>query len=201
MAGTACGGMDQTISIMGEKLCAKLIDFVPSITATTVKIPDSVVLVIGNSLTPSPKLLTLGTRYNKRVVECRFALAAMAMKAGKIENFEDCKYKTFAELQKDLGYTLEQLLELVNESFSSKSEYTPQKISREFQVEDPFDIVNEIPHVYEVKQQNASYELYKRAYHVISEAKRVYDFKATCDDETMGESDKVHKLGKLMNES
>lgn len=28
-AGTACGGMDQTISIMGEANCAKLIDFVP----------------------------------------------------------------------------------------------------------------------------------------------------------------------------
>ena len=98
MAGTACGGMDQTISIMGEKLNAKLIDFEPSITATTVKIPSSVTLVIGNSLTPSPKLLTLGTRYNKRVVECRFALAAMALKSGKIENFEDCKYTRFSEL-------------------------------------------------------------------------------------------------------
>jgi galactokinase len=57
-----------------------------------------VTLVIGNSLTPSPKLLTLGTRYNKRVVECRFALAAMALKSGKIENFEDCKYTRFSEL-------------------------------------------------------------------------------------------------------
>jgi galactokinase len=95
MAGTACGGMDQTISIMGEKGTAKLIDFVPSIKTTTVKIPDSVCLVIGNSCTPSPKLLTLGTRYNKRVVECRFALSAMAIQAGKSESFLDCPYKTF----------------------------------------------------------------------------------------------------------
>jgi galactokinase len=124
-AGTACGGMDQTISIMGEKGNAKLIDFVPAIKTTSVKVPDSVCLVIGNSCTPSPKLLTLGTRYNKRVVECRFALAAMALKAGKIENFEDCTYKTFEQLQTEMGYSFEQMIELAGESFSSKSEYTP----------------------------------------------------------------------------
>ena len=87
--------MDQTISIMGEMGCAKLIDFVPNIKTTTVKIPDSVCLVIGNSCTASPKLLTLGTRYNKRVVECRFALAAMSMKAGTCDSFLECPFKTF----------------------------------------------------------------------------------------------------------
>ena len=40
MAGTACGGMDQTASIMGEKNNALLIDFKPSIAAIPVKIPD-----------------------------------------------------------------------------------------------------------------------------------------------------------------
>lgn len=95
MAGTACGGMDQTISIMGQLGVAKLIDFIPEIKTSDVKVPNSVSLVVTNSVTPSPKIMTLGTRYNKRVVECRFALAAMAIKAGKLENFEDCKYKTF----------------------------------------------------------------------------------------------------------
>ena len=103
---------------MGELGTAKLIDFHPEIKCTSVKIPDSVALVIGNSCTPSPKLATLGTRYNKRVVECRFALAAMALKAGKTENFEDCPYKTFYQLQEDLQYSFEQMIELANTSFS-----------------------------------------------------------------------------------
>ena len=93
------------------------------------------------------------------------------------------------------------MLELVNDSFSSKEEYTPQKMSREFEVEDPFDLVGEVPHVYEVKSKNASFELYKRAYHVLSEAKRVHDFKAVCEDSNMDEESKVKKLGSLMNES
>ena len=125
MAGTACGGMDQTISIMGELGKAKLIDFIPEISTSDVLIPPSVALVVTNSVTPSPKIMTLGTRYNKRVVECRFALAAMAMKAGKLENFEDCEYKTFQQLQVDLGYDFAQMLELAEQSFSSKGEYTP----------------------------------------------------------------------------
>ena len=74
---------------------AKFIDFVPELKATDVMVPESVSLVIANSLTPSPKLLTLGTRYNKRVVECRLATALLALKSGAITNFLECPYKTF----------------------------------------------------------------------------------------------------------
>ena len=66
------------------------------------RIPSSVSLVIANSLTPSPKLLTVGTRYNKRVVECRFGLLIMAIKLGKAETWDQVKYKNFYELQTDL---------------------------------------------------------------------------------------------------
>ena len=107
---------------------AMRIDFIPEIKTSEVNIPKSVQLVIANSCTPSPKLLTLGTRYNKRVVECRFSVAAMALKAGKCDSFDGCQYKTFQELQTDLGYTFEQMIELLTSSFSSKGEYTPEKI-------------------------------------------------------------------------
>ena len=59
----------------------------------------------------------------------------------------------------------------------------------------------EISHINEVKSQNANFEIYKRAYHVMTEAKRVHDFKAVCEDESLEEADKVAQLGKLMNES
>ena len=78
---------------------AKLIDFVPSLKATDVKIPESVSLVIANSLTPSPKLMTLGTRYNKRVVECRFGVAIMALKKKLFIDYMSCHFTTFQLLQ------------------------------------------------------------------------------------------------------
>jgi galactokinase len=80
---------------MGKMNTAKLIDFVPSLKATDVKVPDSVSLVIANSLTPSPKLLTLGTRYNKRVVECRFGVALLALHKKLISDYMSCHYTTF----------------------------------------------------------------------------------------------------------
>ena len=98
MAGTACGGMDQTISIMAKFNTAKLIDFVPTLKASDITVPDSVSLVIANSLTPSVKVLTLGTRYNKRVVECRFATALLAIAADKCTSFDNCTYLTMQQL-------------------------------------------------------------------------------------------------------
>jgi N-acetylgalactosamine kinase len=92
------------------------------------------------------------------------------------------------------------MIELLNKSLQ-KTEYTPQKISKEFEIEDPFEIVKEIPHVYEVKSQNASFELYNRAYHVLTEAQRVHEFKRVCDQEDLNEDSKIQQLGKLMNES
>lgn len=87
------------------------------------------------------------------------------------------------------------MLELAEQSFSKQGEYTPQAISAEFNTEDPFKLVANVGHVNEVKAKNASFELYKRAYHVLSEAKRVLDFKATCNDESLDEETKVVRLG------
>lgn len=98
-AGTACGGMDQTISIMAEKNKAKLIEFNPSIKIFDVLIPDNVMLVIANSLAPSPKLATLYKRYNMRVVECRLALIILSLKILNYDSPSKVTFKTFYELQ------------------------------------------------------------------------------------------------------
>lgn len=59
----------------------------------------------------------------------------------------------------------------------------------------------DVAHVMDVKNSNINFELYKRAYHVMTEAKRVHDFKAVCEDASLDEEAKVQKLGNLMNES
>lgn len=50
--------------------------------------------------------------------------------------------------------------------------------------------------------QVTEFQLYDRALHVYSEAKRVYDFKETCSlTSTMSSEEVLKKLGQLMNES
>ena len=42
------------------------------------------------------------------------------------------------------------MIELLKESFSSKGEYTPQKIQSEFKTADPWKLVTDVPHWTEV---------------------------------------------------
>jgi len=91
------GGMDQTISVMGELGKAKLVQFNP-IRTQDVQIPQGYVFVVANSLTPSPKLQHKGTKYNKRVVECRFVLYILAQRLGVAATYKDCKFKHLLQL-------------------------------------------------------------------------------------------------------
>ena len=198
MAGTACGGMDQTISVMGQRNTAKLIDFKPSLKATDIKMPSSVSFVIANSLSESPKLMTLGKNYNKRVVECRFALSILSMKLGKSTSFVDCPYKDFDDLQKDLGHTFEQMIRHC-EYYLQPGGYTIQMLQQH--TENPFKLVEDVSHINEVESQNTHFYLFERAKHVFGEASRVHQFRAICESTELEEDTKVTKLGNLMNES
>jgi len=190
MAGTACGGMDQTISIFAELGRAKLIEFNPSLKAIDVRVPESVALVIANSVTPSPKLLTVGTRYNKRVAECRFGLIILALKTGKAESWAKCGFKTFYELQTALGFSFEQMLELVKEHLK-KGGYSQDEVKKALNTGDLSMVLKDIPYFFEVLEQNKSFHLFERATHVFAEAARVYKFREVCEDGFMEDHEKV----------
>lgn len=89
---------------------AKLIEFNPELKAIDVHLPQSTCIVISNSLIHSPKVLTVGTRFNKRVVECRLALFLLTLKLGKAESFEKVTFRSFYELQASMGLTFELML-------------------------------------------------------------------------------------------
>lgn len=79
--GTSCGGMDQTCSVLGKLDKALYIQFNP-IRAEPIQLPSGLKFVICNSLTQSAKMLTLSSRYNMRVCECRMALKMLLKKLG-----------------------------------------------------------------------------------------------------------------------
>ncbi len=74
--GTQGGGMDQTISLLGQRDHALKIDFNP-FGYEPVPVPANVRIVVSNSLVKAAKTGDARAAYNRRVVECRTAAALL----------------------------------------------------------------------------------------------------------------------------
>jgi galactokinase len=92
------------------------------------------------------------------------------------------------------------MIELTNEHLK-KGGYSAEDVKKALKIGDLSPILKDIPYFYDVLSQNKTFFLFERASHVFSEASRVYQFKAICDDSSLEEDTKVEKLGKLMNDS
>lgn len=198
MAGTMIGDMDQTASIMCNKGEVLLIDFNPKLKATPLPIPKDMRLVVSNTCVPQPKLAFLGTRYNKRVLECQFGVAACALKVGAIQKWEECnpKFMTYEKLMTHLGYNLEQMLELAEEAFPIKTEMSWQQIKDTWNVEDPLVIAHYIKDWEKVLSENTGLELYRRSQFIFTETQRTHEIHRLCMDNTISEDEKCKQIGK-----
>jgi N-acetylgalactosamine kinase len=197
--GVACGGMDQTISVFAKRNSAKFIEFYPEIRTTDVNIPKDAVLVIANSLTPSAKILTVGTRYNKRVVECRLALILISLHTKAIEKPTELGLKHFMDLQTHLQIGLTKMQELAEECILP-SPYKRAGLEEVLGVKLE-EVLSDIPNYEKVLgvSPEPEYFLYNRAMHVLKEAQRVEDFRLICEKEP--DPLQLDQLGQLMNES
>ncbi len=75
--GTLSGGMDQTISLLGQAGHALRIDFRP-LRQRLVPLPEDYVFVVANSLVHADKSGAARAAYNQRVLECRLAAQVAA---------------------------------------------------------------------------------------------------------------------------
>ena len=195
IVGVACGGMDQAISLLGERGAALRIDFNP-LQTQSVRLPPGCSFVIADSLTPSPKMLTLATRYNKRVVECRLAVMLIQHNLGILKPIDDPRaLKTFKQFQQHQGLDLDDLEALILEHIDH-SEYTHSSLETAFGTDDIMQFVRDIPYSDTVLLQNSEFKLRQRALHVVQEAKRVLLFHQACVERAGPE-----ELGRLMNAS
>jgi len=195
--GTAGGGMDQTISVLGKKGNALYIEFNP-IKSTDVQLPPGYCFVVANSLTPSPKLLTLGTRYNKRAVECRLALNILKK---KLDLSTKPELGNFKKLQDHFGYSFKEMLGLVDQHIK-KEPFSIKDLEEVF--EGPvINQLSDMPNAGLVLESNSEFFLYLRAQHVFGEAGRVIEFRDICnnDSKEMSLEERAKRLGDLMNES
>lgn len=188
--GVQCGGMDQSISVMGVANSCLLIDFVPKLQATCTPIPapsiasEPYLFVVANTMVVADKHTTAPTNYNLRVVETRLASALLAFRLGlqgqpeqlwTLKAVADAYAKTIVNpsiLQGDLVGCLDQMLSIVDKVIE-KEIYSIEKIATTLsltvsQLESKF--------IGSIVIKCNGFDLYKRTKHVYSEAKRVYEF-------------------------
>ncbi|XP_074090815.1 N-acetylgalactosamine kinase isoform X2 [Macrotis lagotis] len=185
--GTEGGGMDQSISFLGEEGKAKLIEFNP-LRATDVQLPSEASFVIAHSCVALNKAAT--SHFNTRVMECRLAAKFLA----KYKGLEWNKILCFKEVQVKLGLSLEEMVLLVEEVFHLES-YSPVEICNYLEIS-----LEELKTKILCKntQNVLLFKLYQRAKHVFSEAARVLKFKKICEE---APANAIQLLGDLMNQS
>ena len=146
-------GVDQVVTLLSQKNTAFVIK---SDAHEKITIPKGFALVITNSLTPTPKLFTAGTRQNKRLVECRIALK-MLMK--KLVIKDTINIKTLRELQTFLDFSTKDMLDLLDEHIEKRS-YTISELEKFF--ETPLmKVVSDIPNSDAAVNQNYEFFPYQ----------------------------------------
>lgn len=178
--GTQGGGMDQAAILLGHKGSALKIDFAP-LKCETTPFPEEYQILVAHSTIMAPKTKEVMDKYNRRSIECRLA-------AGVISNFEQKNGKKgitylgeltpdypFSKALKKEGYTLVQLQKILGMKESELNEkYCQRKDGTIF------------------PEPEGGFLLYKRAFHVISEWKRVEE------SAQMLREGNIKALGKLM---
>ncbi|XP_076922357.1 galactokinase-like [Bidens hawaiensis] len=200
--GTQSGGMDQAISIMAKTGFAELIDFNP-ICATDVQLPAGSSFVIAHSLAESQKAVTAATNYNNRVVECRLASIVLGIKLGMEPEEAISKVKTLSDVEglcvAFAGTHGSSDPTLAVKEYLNEEPYTAEEIEK-ITLKSLDLIFAGSASSLDVLKAAKHYKLFQRAFHVYSEAKRVFAFKDTVSSNS-DEEEKLKKLGDLMNES
>ncbi|KAG7280994.1 hypothetical protein CRUP_016626 [Coryphaenoides rupestris] len=185
--GTEGGGMDQSISFLAEKGTAKLIEFNP-LRASDVKLPGGAVFVISNCCVEMNKAAS--SHFNIRVVECRIATKILA----KARGLEWRSLLKLAQVQTELGTSLEEMLALVEEVLHPDA-YSREEICASLGIS-PEQFCTDL--LSSNTQHVTHFKLYQRARHVYGEASRVLHFKSVCDSQP---ADAIQLLGDLMKQS
>jgi galactokinase len=179
--------MDQSISIMAPAGAPLVIHFYPKLLAEPVRFSNVIpMFVIANTLVTAEKHLTAPTNYNLRVVEVRLAAALLSKKLDLRHNIPLITLREVQEYYREKRglvalSTVEIILLLLEEveTFIKKVRYTREEIASELGMN---VLEMEAHFVGSIEIRSDGFELYKRAKHVFSEARRVYMFKNAAEN-------------------
>ncbi|MBN2093738.1 galactokinase [candidate division KSB1 bacterium] len=193
--GTQGGGMDQTISLVGEFNKALKIDFNPYSTQL-IHLPDKFNILVAHSLVHAPKTQSAMDKYNRRAIECRLALAVIK-KVLEQKLKRSLSIKLIGDLTPEkTGIPTDQLFNLASGSLTEKIYYY-KSLSQILEIPIP-----EVQKRYCLRRDLTvfpepadGFQLYNRFYHIFTEWHRVINARAVL------ERGNLIEFGKIMNQS
>eukprot|EP00158_Paraphelidium_tribonemae_P004795 Partr_v1_DN26972_c1_g1_i1_m7401 putative Galactokinase len=207
--GVDSGGMDQSASVFGQAGSVLAIHFHPSLAVQPVRLPpvdsdlDAAVFVVAHTGVVSDKHVTAPVCYNLRVVEMRFACAILSVTclsrgAGVCGTLREFQERLLGPCPAGDGVMfmaqLDKLQRVIEETLTCRDGYSMDQVSRltGLSREELATRFITFPIRADV------FQLYKRAIHVVTEARRVFEFQHICSQSS---ASAYVELGRLMNAS
>ncbi|PLW19191.1 hypothetical protein PCANC_09986 [Puccinia coronata f. sp. avenae] len=208
--GISVGGMDQTASVFGQPAKLLHIEFTPTIQVVPLQLPHSppTTFIIANSLVTSTKLDSAKEQYNLRVVECRIATRLISDTLLKEKARYPKDLRELVELyapQDPIPLAIQRVLDSLPDVhlLGGPAGLTHQSILQNLGInQQQFET-----HILDgmvVEPRGGIYKPYNRARHVLTEAKRVYEFRELLEKKAGSEEHSegvIVSIGRLMNES
>ncbi|KAG0141372.1 hypothetical protein CROQUDRAFT_83306 [Cronartium quercuum f. sp. fusiforme G11] len=234
--GISVGGMDQTASVYGEIGKLLHIEFIPETKVIPLPFPKkpSTTFIISNSLKKSTKLESSKTQYNLRFIESKIGTRMLLrsdellrlLSSSSSSSSTKNKYKlkemdTLKELidqiqSENIMKSIDQVLELIEGKVivGDENGFTIEQVMKRLGFDDDdfkaFD--DQITNGLVVEPVDGKFMIYNRLKHILSEAKRVYEFNSlisSSSSSSLKEEEEEEeetmmmmiKIGKLMNDS
>ncbi|ORX57470.1 galactokinase [Hesseltinella vesiculosa] len=202
--GVNSGGMDQAASVFSEKNFALHVEFVPRLATQPVQLPLGACFVIAHTLVTADKFTSGPRHYNLRVVETKIGARILGRclfgSDSTLDTYKEVMDRYFQDkLQVSEADQMTELLALVETHLTHKDRgYTQQEMADAVGLPEQTMVAE---YMTRFPVETETFHLYKRAHHVLTEARRVLQFVATCEHASQHPDSVLEKLGGLMNES
>lgn len=199
-AGTRGGAVDHTMSMCGVRGCALEISFTPHVGIMEMKLPPGLSLIaVGSGITAKKGFDEhVKTQFNLRAAECRIGAALLARRLNvHLDKSVTTPGQLLFQAQKTSRMNCKTIAQLKQQAFAVMP--TEEVVSLE--------LARKEMDVTEVEFQNrfllgtiaTEFKVGKRMAHVFTETERVEQFTEVVNDGSLSDSDKVERLGEILN--
>lgn len=205
--------MDQAASIFSSRGYLLYTQFFPSFAVEHVPVPkaaDEITFLMAQSFVASDKAATAPRQYNLRVAECTLAAVVLAAQHGvtlqkdnsslgySLRNFHHEFMRKEGRLGDSLEQQIDSVIQTATEILSQEQGYTREEIAKLLGIT-VADLEAKFLSAFPVQAER--FLLRQRSLHCFTEARRVLDFKACLSQSETLDEERIHYLGKLLNDS